>query len=56
MPEPSRNNGRILIAIFIALAVVTIVATFVSNFGMWRMYDTIEAEQGIAPEDAIPLE
>lgn len=56
MTEPQKNNGRIIIAIFVVLAVATIAATLISNFGMWGNYDTIEAEEGIAPEDAIPQE
>jgi hypothetical protein len=49
------NSNRIVLLIFIVLAVVTIGATLASNFGMWSYYDRVEAEQHIAPEDAIPL-
>ena len=49
------NSGQITLLIFIVLGIVTIAGTIISNFGMWGSYDRIEAEQGIAPEDAIPL-
>lgn len=53
--EPTNNNGRWVLAIFIVVGVLTIAGTLISNFVMWRSYDTIEAEKQIAPEDAIPL-
>ena len=49
------NSGQVTLLIFIVLGIVTIGATIVSNFGMWGYYDRTEAEQHIAPEDAIPL-
>ncbi|WP_375451422.1 hypothetical protein [uncultured Devosia sp.] len=49
------NSSRIILLIFIILGIVTIGATIITNFGMWGNYDRIEAEQGIAPADAIPL-
>jgi hypothetical protein len=49
------NSGQVTLLIFIVLGVVTIAATIVSNFGMWGYYDRTEAEQHIAPEDAVPL-
>ncbi|MDB5536457.1 MAG: hypothetical protein JWQ65_1332 [Devosia sp.] len=49
------NSNRLVLLIFIVLGIVTIGATLVSNFGMWGYYDRTEAEQKIAPEDAIPL-
>ena len=53
--EPDPKNGRWILMIFIVIGVITIAGTFISNFVMWRSYDTIEAEQHIAPEDAMPL-
>ena len=55
MPNRKFNSGQLVIAIFIGLAVITVAATLYSNLVMWRNYDTIEAEQNIAPADAIPL-
>ena len=49
------NSSQVTLLIFIVLGIVTIGATIVSNFGMWGYYDRTEAEQHIAPEDAIPL-
>ena len=49
------NSGQVTLLIFIVLGIVTIGATIVSNFGMWGYYDRTEAEQRIAPQDAIPL-
>lgn len=49
------NSNRLVLLIFIVLGIITIGATLVSNFGMWGYYDRTEAEQHIAPEDAIPL-
>ena len=49
------NSNRLVLLIFIVLGIITIGATLVSNFGMWGYYDRTEAEQRIAPEDAIPL-
>jgi hypothetical protein len=54
MSEPGNRNGRIIIAIFIVLAVVTIGATIISNLRMWSWYDQVEAEQGIG--SAAPAE
>ena len=56
MNDTDKRRGRIIIAIFVGLAVVTIAGTLISNFVMWRNYDTIEAEQGLTPEDATPVE
>ena len=53
--EPTNNNGRWVLAIFIVIGAITIAGTLISNFVMWRSYDTIEAEKHIAPEDATPL-
>jgi hypothetical protein len=53
--EPDNRQGRWVLMIFIVIGLITIAGTFISNFVMWRSYDTIEAEQHIAPEDAIPL-
>lgn len=53
--EAETRNGRWILMIFIVIGVITIAGTFISNFVMWRSYDTIEAERHIAPEDAIPL-
>ncbi|WP_108459674.1 hypothetical protein [Devosia naphthalenivorans] len=53
--EPENKNGRWVLMIFIVIGIVTIAGTFISNFVMWRNYDTIETEKHIAPEDAIPL-
>ena len=54
--EPTENkHGRWVLAIFIVIGIITIAGTLISNFTMWRSYDTIEAEQHIAPEDATPL-
>ena len=49
------NSGQVTLLIFIVLGIVTIGATIVSNFGMWGYYDRTEAQQHIAPADAIPL-
>jgi hypothetical protein len=49
------TGSQITLLIFIVLGVVTIAATIISNFGMWGYYDRTEAQQHIAPEDAIPL-
>ena len=53
--KPTNNNGRWVLAIFIVIGVITIAGTLISNFVMWRSYDTIEAERHISPEDATPL-
>lgn len=53
--QSDKRNSRLIIAFFVALAVITIAATLISNLSMWQRYDAIEAEQNIAPEDAIPL-
>jgi hypothetical protein len=53
--EPENKNGRWVLMIFIVIGIVTIAGTFISNFVMWRSYDTIETEKHIAPEDATPL-
>ena len=53
--EPENKNGRWVLMIFIVIGIVTIAGTFISNFVMWRSYDTIETEKQIAPEDATPL-
>jgi len=49
------TSSQATLLIFIVLGIVTIGATIVSNFGMWGYYDRTEAEQHIAPADAIPL-
>ena len=49
------TSSQITLLIFIVLGVVTIGATLVTNFDMWGYYDQTEADQHIAPEDAIPL-
>ena len=49
------NSGQVTLLIFIVLGIVTIGATIISNFGMWGYYDRTEAQEHIAPEDAIPL-
>ncbi len=49
------NSNRIILLIFIVLGIVTIGSALASNFGMWGYYDRTEAEEHIAPEDAIPL-
>ena len=53
--EPDNRQGRWVLMIFIVIGLITIAGTFISNFVMWRSYDTIEAEQHIAPQDATPL-
>ena len=53
--QSDKKNGRLVIGLFIAAAAITIAATLISNFTMWQRYDTIEAEQNIAPADAFPL-
>jgi len=55
MSDAEKTRGRIIIAIFIGLAVVTVGGTIISNFVMWRNYDTIETERGLTAEDAEPL-
>ncbi|WP_127753913.1 hypothetical protein [Devosia sp. 1566] len=56
MPVRKLNSSQWVLAIFIGLAVITVAATVFTNLVQWRNYDTIEAEQNIAPEDAIPLQ
>ena len=53
--QSDKRNSRLIIGFFIASAAITIAATLISNLSMWQRYDAIEAEQNIAPEDAIPL-
>ena len=52
--KPKRSD-RLILWIFIVLAIVTIGGTLISNFVMWGNYDATEAEQHILPEQAIPL-